>query len=143
MEIKGRIIYVSPLASGTSNTGKQWSKQEYVLETVEQYPKKVHFSMFNDNIVQFMEGQSVVIQANIESREFNGKWYTQVTAWRAELDRQPQGGIVTPQPQSITPQPHSSAPAQQAPLNPPSEQQQLEDAFMKQAKPEGDDLPFL
>lgn len=135
MEIKGRIIYVSPLASGTSNTGKQWSKQEYVLETVEQYPKKVHFSMFNDNIVQFMEGQSVVIQANIESREFNGKWYTQVTAFRAELDSQPQGG-------SITPQPRSSAPAQQAPLNPPSALQQQEDAFMKQAKPEGDDLPF-
>ncbi|MBQ1722305.1 MAG: DUF3127 domain-containing protein, partial [Muribaculaceae bacterium] len=38
MEIEGKIIMKLPLQSGTSKTGNNWSKQEYVLETQEAYP---------------------------------------------------------------------------------------------------------
>ena len=87
MEIRGRIIKKLPLQSGTSQSGSQWAKQEYVLETEGQYPKKVFFDFFGDKIVEYAleEGQNVVIRYDLESREHNGKWYTSVRAWHATI----------------------------------------------------------
>ena len=51
MEIKGRIIHVMPLQSGIGQvSGKEWKKQEYVLETQEQYPRKVCFQVSGNRI---------------------------------------------------------------------------------------------
>ena len=86
MEIEGRIIVKLPLQSGTSKSGNTWSKQEYVLETQEAYPKKVKFDFFGDRANQYpLEvGDFVRVSYDIESREFNGRCYTDIRGWKAE-----------------------------------------------------------
>lgn len=86
MEIKGKIIYKLPLQTGVSKAGNNWSKQEYVLETLENYPKKVHFDFFGDRINQYpLEvGQVVNLSFDIESREYNGRWFTSIRGWKAD-----------------------------------------------------------
>lgn len=92
MEITGRIVAVLPEAGGISKSGKAWKKREYVLETTEQYPKKVCFQLFNDKADQYpmQVGQEVKVSFDIESREYNGRWYTQVSAYKVEnINAQP------------------------------------------------------
>ena len=86
MEISGRIIQVLPLQSGTSKTGNAWKKQEYVLETKDNYPRKVKFDFFGERVDQFplTVGDDVIVSFDLESREFNGRWYTDVRGWKAE-----------------------------------------------------------
>ncbi|MBK1704531.1 DUF3127 domain-containing protein [Halochromatium glycolicum] len=85
MEITGKITQVLPEKSGTSARGP-WRKQEYILETAGDYPKQVCFMVWGDRIDQFAirEGQELRVSFNLESREFNGRWYTDVKAWRVE-----------------------------------------------------------
>jgi hypothetical protein len=86
MEITGKIIQVLPEQGGVSKTsGKEWRLQAYVLETQEQYPKKVHFEIFGDNRIKSNQcniDDIVTVSFDIESREFNGRWYTSIRAWR-------------------------------------------------------------
>lgn len=86
MEIKGKIIHVLPLQEGVSKAGNPWKKQEYVLETLEQYPKKVCFDLFGDKADQYRAeiGDEVVLSFDIESREYNGRWFTSVRGWKLE-----------------------------------------------------------
>ncbi|MDO4510591.1 MAG: DUF3127 domain-containing protein [Bacteroidales bacterium] len=86
MEIVGKIIQKLPLQTGVSKAGNNWSKQEYVLETQENYPKKVHFDFFGDRANQYdlQEGQLIKLSFDIESREYNGRWYTSIRGWKAE-----------------------------------------------------------
>jgi hypothetical protein len=81
MEIKGKIIDCLPLASGTSAKGP-WKKQDYILETQEQFPKKICIVVWGDKIDEFniQKNDEVVVSCEIESREFNGRWYTDVKA---------------------------------------------------------------
>jgi len=87
MEIKGKIIECLPVKSGQSSNG-EWRKQEYVLETDGQYPKKVCFMAWGDKIDQFaiQQGESVEVSIDLESREYNGRWYTDVKAWKVSRD---------------------------------------------------------
>ncbi len=83
--IRGQVIFVGQLQSGVGkNSGKQWQKQEYVIQTDGQYPKKVAFSLLNDKIQQanIQMGQTIEVEVDAQSREYNGKWYTELTAWR-------------------------------------------------------------
>lgn len=86
MPIRGKIIQVDQPMSGVSvKSGKPWRKQLCVLETEGQYPKKVAFEVMNDNIEKFniQMGQTVECEIDIESRQYNGKWYTNNgIAWR-------------------------------------------------------------
>lgn len=86
MQIKGRIIKVMAMTQGVSKAGNEWTKAEYVLETYSDFPKKVHFDIFGEKAKTYVlkEGDNVTISADIESREYNGKWYTSVHAWKAE-----------------------------------------------------------
>ena len=86
MEVVGRIILKLPLQSGVSQAGNNWKKQEYVLETEDSYPKKVHFDFFGDKADQFPlnVGDRVRLSFDIESREYNGRWYTSIRGWKAE-----------------------------------------------------------
>ncbi len=86
MEVIGKIIHVLPLQSGTSQAGNQWKKQEYVLETEDAYPKKVCFDFFGDRVDQFplAIGDRVRLNFDIESREYQGRWYTSIRGWKAE-----------------------------------------------------------
>ncbi len=85
MEIKGRIIQILPLVEGTSAKGP-WKKQDYVLETEAQYPKKVCFNCWGDKVDQFalQQNEEVIVSIDIESREFNGRWYTDIRAWKVD-----------------------------------------------------------
>ena len=88
MEVSGKIIQVLPEQGGVGKTsGKEWKLQAYVLETQEQYPKKVHFEVFGEDRIKANPCQLddiVTVSFDIESREFNGRWYTSVRAWRIQ-----------------------------------------------------------
>lgn len=86
MEITGRIILALPEISGTSKAGNPWKKREYVLETQETYPKKVHFDFFGERADQYPlnVGDNVRLSFDIESREYNGRWFTSIRGWKAE-----------------------------------------------------------
>ena len=88
MEIIGKIIECLPLKSGQSSNG-EWRKQEYILETDGQYPKKICFMAWGDKIEQFAlkQGETVDVSVDLESREYNGRWYTDVKAWKVSRDR--------------------------------------------------------
>ncbi len=85
LELTGKIIAVLPEKSGTSSRGP-WRKQEYVIEIPGDYPKQVCFMVWGDKIDQFgvAEGESLTVHFDLESREYNGRWYTDVKAWRIE-----------------------------------------------------------
>lgn len=82
-EITGKIIAVLPTKSGTSARGTQWSSQTAVIETHEQYPKRVAFDVLGDKITEFnlQVGEEVTVSFDINAREFNGKWWNSVNAW--------------------------------------------------------------
>ena len=82
MEITGKVIKTLPLQSGEGKNGI-WKKQEYVIETEGQYPKKICFSLWGDKIEQarIAEGEQINLSFDVESREYNGRWYTEVKAW--------------------------------------------------------------
>ena len=114
LTISGRIVSVLPLQQGESKAGKPWQKQEYILDTGGQYPKKVCFSLFGDSITKFplQAGQDVTVSIDIESREWNSKWYTEVRAWNVTYaSQQPQAPA--PQPPVAQPAPPQPQPAQQ------------------------------
>ena len=131
MELIGKAIAALPVKSGVSKkTGEQWHSREYVIETQEQYPKKMCFEVFGtDKLNEFNIRNNDLIKVNfdITAREYNGKWYNSVRAWKVEH--------VNPQSQTTeTTQVQTSAPVQeQAPATPV-------DAPTKQES--YDDLPF-
>lgn len=86
MEVEGRIIQKLDPVSGVSKAGNNWSKQEYVLETQEVYPKKIFFSFFGDRANQYPlnVGDTVRLSFDIDSHEFNGRWFTNINGWKAE-----------------------------------------------------------
>lgn len=86
MEIKGKIIVALPEMSGVSKSGNNWKKREYVLETQETYPRKVHFDFFGDRADQYplSVGDDITLSFDIESREYNGRWFTSIRGWKAE-----------------------------------------------------------
>ena len=83
MELTGKIIQLLEEKSGESANGT-WRKQEYILETDGQYPKKVCFMAWSDKIDEFAikEGENLTVSIDLESREYNGRWYTDVKAWQ-------------------------------------------------------------
>ena len=107
MEISGKIIQVLPEQGGVSKTsGKEWKLQAYVLETQEQYPEKVHFEIFGEDRIKANPCQLddvVTVSFDIESREFNGKWYTSIRAWKI------QQGVVTAEPAVVATAPTATA----------------------------------
>ena len=110
MENQGKIIAVLPPREGISARGTAWKVQEYVLETHDQYPKKMVFEVFGaDRIEQFgiQTGQEVTVAFDIDAREWNGRWFNSIRAYDVRL----QSGAA-PQTSNNTPQPTpSSAPA--------------------------------
>ncbi len=83
MEISGKIIQIMPEETGEGRNGP-WKKQNFILETQEQFPKKVCITVWGDkvNLGEFSENEQVTASINIESREYNSRWYTDVKAWR-------------------------------------------------------------
>lgn len=103
MEIEGKIIQELPMQSGTSKAGNPWKKREWVLETFGSYPRKVKFHVFGDrsDTIGIEVGNSYTLSFDLESREFNGRWYTDVSVYQArpmgvDPNQQSGGGFQQP-----------------------------------------------
>lgn len=99
MELKAKLIQLLPLQTGSGKNGT-WKKQDVIVETEGTYPKKVCISIWGDKIdgSVLQIGSMLSISFDIESREYNGRWYTDVKAWKIEAAggapaaRQPNNG---------------------------------------------------
>ncbi|MDR1054519.1 MAG: DUF3127 domain-containing protein [Prevotellaceae bacterium] len=121
LDITGKLLQVMPVQGGTSTRGN-WSKQEFIIETQEQYPKKVCISLWGDKLKDLegmQPGEALTVSVNIESREFNGRWYTDVRAWRIQRG-------------------DATASASTANIPPPI----VDDSFVDGSDESIDDLPF-
>lgn len=125
MEITGRIIAVLEKRCGTAKSGNAYAAQEYVIEDNSgQYPRKMCFEVFGEekiNEFSIRQGAEYRVSFDINAREWNGRYFNSIRAWK-----------VTPlQPtQSVSPQPQMQVFPPSAPAAP------------EQAKTDGDDLPF-
>ncbi len=118
MEITGKVFKMLPLVTGQGRNG-EWRKQEFVLEIESgQFPKKVCLSLWGDKIdlAAMAEGDMIKAFFDLDSREYNGRWFTEARAWRVEKTSAATAG---------------SAPAEEPYNNPPLE-----------AASPADDLPF-
>ena len=87
VQLTGEVVEILEEQSGESSNGP-WRKQDFILETDGQYPRKVCITQWGDRIEEFdvQEGETLTVHVDIESREFKGKWYTDVKAWRVERE---------------------------------------------------------
>ena len=132
MEITGKIIAVLPANSGTSQrTGNAWMSQEYVIETVnEQFPRKCCFRIFGEDKIKnfnIQPGEMLTVSFDINAREYNGRWYNDISAWAVNRNVQAQAAAAAPSASEAFAQP-SAAPF------PPAPEAQSESS--------SDDLPF-
>lgn len=87
MELTGKIFKKMPSVTGTGANGT-WRKQEFVVETMEQYPRKICFECWNDDVrtLESIEvGNVVKVLFNVESREYEDRWYTSCRAWKINV----------------------------------------------------------
>ena len=100
MEFEGVVYKKLPVSKGVSARG-EWQRQDVVFEVPSEFSRKICVTFFNkpteaDSLV---EGQTYTVSVNVESREYNGKWYTDVRAWRVQPKQQevaPQGTPAMP-----------------------------------------------
>lgn len=85
MEIKGKVIAILPETTGTGKNGA-WKSQDFVIETADQYPKKVCLKCFNKPTPKMDEVVNVFFDP--ESREYNGRWFTNLNVWKFEVEGQ-------------------------------------------------------
>lgn len=86
MEITGKIIVAQEPRGGVSQrTGNSWKMQDFVIETMEQYPKHMAFNVFGeDRLREFniQVGEVLTVSFDIDAREYQGRWYNDIRAWR-------------------------------------------------------------
>lgn len=87
LKIKGKITEILKEEKGTSKAGKDWTKQSFVLDTGAEYNPLIAFGLFGqekvDNFNKYNKvGDSVDVSFNVSSREYEGKWYSQIDAWK-------------------------------------------------------------
>lgn len=87
MNVKGNTIEVLDPITGESAKG-QWSKQDFVIETTDQYQKRICFTIWGDKVAIPIQGETVDVHFNAESREYQGRWFTNLTAWKIEKGNQ-------------------------------------------------------
>ena len=139
MDIKGKIIRKLDPQGGTSKAGREWKKQEYVLETLDSaYPRQVKFDFFGDRADQYpLEvGDVITLSYDIESREFNGRWYTDIRGFKA-VKEDPNMATSAPAPYPPVAGAPAPAPAPADGMAPPPP---AADTFDQPGA--GDDLPF-
>lgn len=131
MEFQGTVFRIMPETKGTSARG-EWQRQEVIFEMMDgQYARKVAVTFFNKptEVAGLQEGMSYNVSFNIESREYNNRWYTDVRAWRVlPADAATPATAAAPQPQA------AGAPTFTAPTQPT--------AAAPATAEDVDDLPF-
>jgi len=100
MEITGKIIAaLEPRGGVSQRTGNNWKMQEFVIETLEQYPRKCMFNVFGEDRLREMNiqvGEVLTVSFDIDAREYNGRWYNDIRAWRVvrnESTTSPQASV--------------------------------------------------
>ena len=99
MEFEGVVFKKLPVSKGVSARG-EWQRQDVVFEVPSEFSRKICVTFFNkpteaDSLV---EGQTYVVSVNVESREYNGKWYTDVRAWRVQPKQEEAAPQAAPMP---------------------------------------------
>ena len=137
--IRGKVIHVGQMMEDVSKTKRTpWRKQWYVIETEGQYPTTFAFSLMNDRIAQaaIQMGNVLEVDADARSREYQGKWYTELIGWRV---KNLSNGSASKAPNVSqvynTPAPQGYSAPQQVFIQP----QQTADSF---ASPANSDMPF-
>jgi hypothetical protein len=100
MELIGKLYKVLDEQTGQGRNG-QWKKISFVLEIEGNFPKMVCLDAWServDQVKQFQVGQTLKVEFDLESREYNGRWYTNAKAWKLEVAGQPAGGDMPPLP---------------------------------------------
>ena len=140
MDITGRIIAVLPERSGTSSrTGSEWKVASYVLETQEQYPKKMCFEVFGSDRIQnfnIQVGEMMTVSFDIDAHEYNGRWFNSIRAFRVDRNVQTAAPGAAPMP-DVAPAPAYGGPA----VPPPSVPAPESAPFASESGGESD-LPF-
>ncbi|MDR3061312.1 MAG: DUF3127 domain-containing protein [Dysgonamonadaceae bacterium] len=116
MQLTAKLVQVLPLQTGQGKNG-EWRKQDVILETDSQYPRKICVAIWGDRInnSQLVVGNNLTIDFDIESREFNGRWYTDVKAWKVEvagatpvgISHYPAEAVPVPGPSAMPPLPEN------------------------------------
>lgn len=85
MQVIAKLIQKLPIQSGQGKNGT-WQKQDIIVETDGQYPKKICLSLWGDKFsnIPLTEQNNYKFDIDIESREFSGRWFTDVKVWRIE-----------------------------------------------------------
>lgn len=84
MEFEGMIYRILPVVKGQGAKG-EWTKQEVVFELPGEFNRKLCVTFWGDKaqeVASFREGDVVSVSINLESREHNGRWFTEARAWR-------------------------------------------------------------
>ncbi len=95
LEITGKLIKILQEQTGAGKNG-QWVKQEFVIETADQYPKKICCAAWGDKaalVKNFSIGSTLTVAFNVESREYNERWYTELRAWKIDVQGGETGSI--------------------------------------------------
>lgn len=106
MEITGKLLKGIDITEGTSARGA-WRKGQFVLERDDEYRTKVAFITFSNEVIEQLRplqpGAAMTVTFTVESREFNGRWYTDLRCIRVAQALAP-NGTVPPQPSRIMPE---------------------------------------
>ena len=104
MQLSAKLIEVLAIQIGQGKNG-EWRKQDIIVETDGQYPKKICISLWGDKIVDsnLQIGQQYKYDIDIESREYSGRWYTDVKAWRIAQSTDENSTVQKPIPPSSLP----------------------------------------
>ena len=142
MELQGKVIQVLPVKGGVSQrTGNEWKVQEYVIETHENYPHKMVFSIFGDDRIQRFNvqvGQEVDVFFDIDAHEYQGRWFNSIRAYDVRPTDPASIGIIPGERAQQTAQANANPAAQPAqPQAAPTA-----DPFSGTAEESGDALPF-
>ena len=101
MEIQGKVVAVlNPQTYTSQKNGNTYITNQFVIETQGQYPKKVAFKVMGEDKfaqMQIAVGGFYNVSFDVESREWQGKWFTECQAWRAvRMDGQQQAAAPAP-----------------------------------------------
>lgn len=117
MKAYGKIIAAEEKRSGVSQrTGNPWASQIFVIETIEQYPKKIPFEVSGMNLEKFniQIGETLTIDFDVDGSEYNGRWYPKVRCFNVSREGQ-QAAEAAPAPQAQAAPAPQPAPVAQEP----------------------------
>lgn len=87
-KLQGKLTEVLPIQAGTSKAGKDWKSVDFIVEYDTKYPKKVCLKLFGDGVSlldKFDIGDTVEVKFTPESREYNGRYFTNLSAYNISL----------------------------------------------------------